>query len=190
MSRRLYLLVPDAATCKAIVAELRDIGIKESHTHVIASHAVPLEGLHEASILQTTEFKHGIEEGLGLGGVAGLLGGLLAVTFPPAGVVLGGGALLASTLAGAGLGGLVSALISKDIPNRQLAAFQGAIAAGQLLLLVDVPRSRVDEVAALIHSHHPEAEIEITHPASAKPSGSASSASDNSRHTHSNQKPL
>lgn len=170
MSRRLYFLVPDAVMCKAIVEELRSLGIKESHTHVIASHSVPLEGLHEASILQTTEFKHGIEEGIGVGGVAGLLGGLLAVTFPPAGLVLGGGALVASTLAGAGLGGLVSALISKDIPNRQLTAFQGAIAAGQLLLMVDVPKQRVEEVATLIKSHHPEAEIEVLHPSSAKPS--------------------
>ncbi|MGC1951182.1 MAG: DUF1269 domain-containing protein [Gammaproteobacteria bacterium] len=185
MTRRLYFLVPDAATCKAIVEELRDIGIKESHTHVIASHTAPIEGLHEASILQTTEFKHGLEEGLGLGGVAGLLGGLLAVTFPPAGLVLGGGALVASTLAGAGLGALVSALISKDIPNRQLAAFQGAIAAGQLLFMVDVPRQRVDEVTALIQSHHPEAEIEFTHPSSAKPSGPLLPASDDNRHTDS-----
>ncbi len=169
MSRRLHFLVPDLATCKAIVEELRSIGIKESHTHVIASHTVPLEGLHEASILQTTEFKHGIEEGLGLGGVAGLLGGLLAVTFPPAGLVLGGAALVASTLAGAGLGGLVSALISKDIPNRQLAAFQDALTAGQLLLMVDVPRQRVDEVAMLVQSHHPEAEIEVSRLSPPKP---------------------
>jgi hypothetical protein len=185
MSRRLYFLVPDTKTCKAIVEELRAIGLKETHTHVIASHTVPLEGLHEASLLQTTEFKHGIEEGLGFGGVAGLLGGLLAVTFPPAGLVLGGGALVASTLAGAGFGALVSALISKDIPNRQLAAFHGAIAAGQLLLLVDVPRQRVDEVRALIQYHHPQAEIGVTHPSSAKRSAPPSPASDNSRHTHS-----
>lgn len=169
MSRRLYFLVPDTATCKAIVAELRDIEIRESHTHVIASHTVPLEGLHEASLLQKTEFKHGLEEGLGFGGVAGLLGGLLAVTFPPAGLVLGGGALLASTLAGAGLGALVSALITKDIPNRQLAAFQSAIAAGQLLLMVDVPKQRVKEVIELIRSHHPEADIAVAQPSTGRP---------------------
>ena len=185
MSRQLYFLVPNALTCKAIVEELRAIGIKESHTHVIASHTVPLEGLHEASLLQKTEFKHGIEEGLGLGGVAGLLGGLLAVTFPPAGLLLGGGALVASTLAGAGLGALVSALISKDIPNRQLVAFQGAIAAGQLLLMVDVPRQRVDEVTTLIQSHHPKAEIGVTRPSAASSSEPPSAPSDENDVTHS-----
>jgi uncharacterized protein YaaQ len=92
---------------------------------------------------------------------------------------------VASTLAGAGLGALVSALISKDIPNRQLAAFQGAIAAGQLLLMVDVPKQRVDEVTTLIQSHHPEAEIELTHPSSPKPSGPLSPPPDDTSGGHS-----
>ncbi|NNJ85208.1 MAG: DUF1269 domain-containing protein, partial [Gammaproteobacteria bacterium] len=83
MSKRLYFLVPDVATCRAIVDDIKKMGITESHTHVIGNHFTPLNGLHEASFLQKSEFAHGIEEGLGMGGAAGLLGGLLAITFPP-----------------------------------------------------------------------------------------------------------
>lgn len=159
MSKRLYFLAPELSTCQTMLNELKALGIKESHIHVIGKQAIPLQGLHKASVLETTEFKHGIEEGLGVGGVAGLLGGLVAVTFPPAGLVLGGGALLATTLAGAGLGALVSGLIAKDIPNRQLMSFQDAIASGQLLLIIDVPKTQVDDVMELVRNHHPEAEI-------------------------------
>ncbi len=167
MTKRLHFLVPDVDTCRAIVEELAEFGIAERHTHVIASHTTPVRGLHEASFVQKSEFKHGIEEGLGVGGVAGLLGGLLVVTFPPAGLALGGGALLLTTLAGAGLGGLVSALVAKDVPSRQLEVFEEAIAAGALLLLVDVPKAQADAVADLIRKHHPEAQIGVSRPSPA-----------------------
>ena len=47
--------------------------------HVIASIAQPLQDLPEAGVWQKSEMVHGLEWGTGLGGVAGLLGGLLAV---------------------------------------------------------------------------------------------------------------
>nr|VFK44845.1 MAG: hypothetical protein BECKTC1821D_GA0114238_10226 [Candidatus Kentron sp. TC]VFK47127.1 MAG: hypothetical protein BECKTC1821E_GA0114239_10777 [Candidatus Kentron sp. TC]VFK57969.1 MAG: hypothetical protein BECKTC1821F_GA0114240_10216 [Candidatus Kentron sp. TC] len=167
MSKRLYFLVPDVDTCRTIVNELKDFGIPESHTHVIGNHFTPLDGLHEASFLQKSEFTHGIEEGLGVGGAAGLVGGLLAATFPPAGLVLGGGALLVSTLAGAGLGAVISAIVAKDIPNRKLEAFEDAISEGELLLLVDAPKRRINKLMDIIRGHHPEVEIGMTTPSPA-----------------------
>jgi hypothetical protein len=159
--KRLFFLVPDVATCRRIVGELEEFGISERHVHVMGGHSTPLGGLHEASFLQKSEFSHGIAVGLGVGGLAGLLGGLLVASFPPADLQLGGAALLATTLTGAGAGALVSALVAKDIPNHKLRAFEKAIAAGELLLLVDVPRRRVDAVTGLIKLHHPEAKIGV-----------------------------
>jgi hypothetical protein len=161
MSRRLYFLLPNVDRCRAVANELLESGIKHRHIHVIGNRFTPLEGLHEASVLQKTEFAHGLELGLSVGGVAGLIGGLLAVSFPPSGIVLGGGALLASALAGAGGAAIVSGLIAKDIPNHKLTAFEKAISAGQLLLLVDVPRYQVETTVELIRRHHPEVEISI-----------------------------
>jgi hypothetical protein len=161
MSKRLYFLVPDVDTCQVLVRELRELGIAEHSIHIVGNHFTPLEGVQEASFLQKTEFSHGLEVGLGFGGAAGLLGGLLAITFPPAGLVLGGGALLASALAGAGVGALVSGLVAKDIPSRALRAFEDAIAAGELLLIVDVPRLQVDAVMDLIRTHHPGATVNV-----------------------------
>jgi hypothetical protein len=157
--RRLYVLLPTEEVCRVLVGELAGLGIPQAHLHVLAGLSHELRDLPEASVWQRTELAHGIEWGVGLGGVAGLLGGLLAVAFPPAGIVLGGGALLAGAAAGAGFGGVVSALIGSQEHNHDLDSFQRALAAGQVLLLVDVPRQREEEVRQAILRHHPDAAI-------------------------------
>lgn len=157
--KRLYVLLPGETSCRALVEELVSVEIPTSHLHVVAGLSHQLQALPEATVWQRTELARGIEWGIGLGGVAGLLGGLLAVAFPPAGIVLGGGALLGGTAAGAGFGALVSALLGSQEHNHKLDGFQRALANGQLLLLVDVPRQREDEVRERILRHHPEAEI-------------------------------
>jgi len=162
MRRRLYFMLPDVVHCKELVNELQKANLKNSDIHVIARDDIPLEGLHKASALQKTELAHGLEFGAGIGGIAGMLGGLLAVVFPPAGVVLGGGAvILATTLVGASFGTLLSGLISRDIPNHELENFQNAILNGSILLLLDIATKRIDEITKLIKTTHPEAEIGI-----------------------------
>ncbi|MCG6863020.1 MAG: DUF1269 domain-containing protein [Chromatiaceae bacterium] len=157
--KRVYVLLPTEASCRRVVEELEAVGIPPSHLHALAGLAHELKDIPPASVWQRTELAHGIEWGIGLGGVAGLLGGLLVVAFPPAGIVVGGGALLAGTAAGAGFGALVTALLGIQEHNHKLDGFQRAFAAGQILLMADVPRQRVGEVKATILKHHPEAEI-------------------------------
>ncbi len=162
MRRRLYFMLPDVEHCKMLVNELQQNNVDDQQIHVVAREDVPLEGLHKASALEKTEVVHGVEMGLAVGGIAGLLGGLLAVTFPPAGLVLAGEAiLLTTTLTGASFGGFVSALVASDIPNHELDRFQREISEGQVLLLLDIPTPDVDTMIALILSHHPEAQIGV-----------------------------
>ncbi len=159
--RRLHVLMPDQATTQAVVEELKRDGIPEHHLHVVASLGQDIEGLPEADVWQKTELAHGIEWGVGLGGVAGLLGGVLAVTFPPAGLVLGGGAILAAAAGGAGVGAIVNAMLGSHEHNHDLDRYAKAIGRGRLLLMADVPRSRVDQLSDLIRSHFPQAEIGV-----------------------------
>jgi hypothetical protein len=161
--KRLYFLLPDKESCKRLVAELRAAGIPGRHMHVVASLAVPIEDLPEAGVLQKTELMHGLERGLALGGTAGLLGGMLVLAFPPAGLVVGGEALVAAvTAGGAGFGALALGLISKDIHKKDLEAYESDIALGRILLMVDVPKERVEQWKKLILEHYPEAEIGVT----------------------------
>lgn len=162
--RRLHVLMPDQASTKALVSELQGAGIPEQHLHVVASLAQDLDGLPEATIWQKTELAHGIEWGIGLGGVAGLLGGVLAVTFPPAGLVLGGGALLAGAVGGAGVGAIVHAMLGSHEHNHELDAYSQAIGEGWLLLMIDAPKDRVEELSDMIRRHHPEADIGVHAP--------------------------
>jgi len=162
MNRRLYFMLPDVEHCKELVNELHNTGIKDSAIHIIARDDIPLEGLHKASALQKTEFAHGLGAGAGVGGIAGMLAGVLAVVFPPAGVVLGGGAVIfATTLVGASFGTLLSGLIARDIPNHELENFQNAILNGSILLLLDIATTRIDEITKLIKKTHPEAQIRL-----------------------------
>ena len=159
--QRLYFLLPDAPTTRLVVTELRSGGIAERQIHAVASSRIPLEGLPEATAFQTSELRHGLEKGIGIGGAAGLLGGLLAVAFPPAGLILGGEALLLMLLAGAGAGAVVSALVAKDIPNQDLQSYNDAIARGQILLIVDVPKAEVTAWMDRIQQHHPEVDFGV-----------------------------
>ncbi|MCB1866462.1 MAG: DUF1269 domain-containing protein [Chromatiales bacterium] len=163
--RRLYFLLPNTGTARQVVRELLLARVEERHIHVVARDGTAMEDLPEANLLQKSDFIHGVEQGLAVGGATGVLAGLIAVTFPPAGLALGGGAVLATALAGAGIGAWVSGMIGTDIPNSRLREFESAIEDGHILMMVDIPKARVDEVSRMVREHHPEADVHGTEPA-------------------------
>jgi hypothetical protein len=162
--RRIYFLVPSVASARAIVDELLLARVEQRHIHIVAREGTPLEDLPEAGIAQTSDLIPAIEKGLAAGGLSGLLAGALAVTFPPAGLVLGGGALLGLTAFGAGFGAWMSSMVGIGLPSGRLKPFEDAIALGELLMMIDVPRDRVEEVEAVVRRHHPEAVLEGIEP--------------------------
>ena len=164
MRRRLYFMVPDTRSARQIRDELLLTRIEDGHIHVMARDGMSLDGLHEASILQKSDFVHGAETGLAVGGGIGIIAGLVAVFFPPAGVDLQLVTILLTALIGAAFGAWVASMVASSIPNSRLKAFESAITAGHVLMLVDVPSSRVDEVRKLIAAHHPEAMSSGTEP--------------------------
>lgn len=161
--RRIYFLVPDIDIARRIVDELLLARVEERHVHVLAKRGTPLEDLPAATFFQKTDFVPALEQGVAVGGATGALAGLVAIALPT-GLVLGGGAVLAISLAGAGLGAWWSSLIGASTGNRRIKDFQDAIEQGQLLMMVDVPRERIDEIENLVRKHHPEAECEGTEP--------------------------
>lgn len=160
--RRLYFLLPDLEVTHKVVDELLLARIEERHIHVIAREGVSLGDLPKASLVQKSDFVPAMERGVALGGATGVLAGLAALAMP--GVVIAGGALLAMGLLGAGMGAWLGGMIGMDVENTHIRQFESAIQAGELLVLVDVPKSRVEEIQKLVKKHHPEADFEGTEP--------------------------
>ncbi|SEL51498.1 DUF1269 domain-containing protein [Nitrosovibrio tenuis] len=162
--RRIYFLVPDIATTKRIVDDLLLARIEERHIHVIAKRGTELEDLPEANLFQKSDFIPAVERGLALGGSAGVLAGLVAIALPPASTVIAGGILLGSALAGAGVGAWAGGMIGASTGSSRIKEFEDEIEAGQLLVMADVPKDRVEEIEALVKVHLPQVDIEGTEP--------------------------
>jgi hypothetical protein len=160
--RRLYFLLPDLGVTHKVVDELLLARVEERHIHIIAKEGTPLKDLPEATLVQKSDFIPAVERGIAMGGATGIVAGLAALALP--GVVIAGGALLAMGLAGAGMGAWLGGMIGMDVGNTHIKQFEEAIQGGQLLVLVDVPRDRVDDIQGLVKKHHADADFEGTEP--------------------------
>lgn len=166
MRRRVYWLLPDLASARRTMDDLLLARIEERHIHFVGRDGIDMTGLHEANLLQTSDIVRAAQLGLVVGGASGAVIGVLTETFYP---LFGDSPqwAVAAVLAmvGAPLGAWTASLIGASVPSHRLARFQPAIDGGQLLLMVDVPRSRVEEIEALLAAQHPEAHLEGLEPA-------------------------
>jgi hypothetical protein len=157
MRRRLYFLLPDIASARATMTELLLARIEIGHVHLLARRDMLPDDLPAANVLQKTDVIHGARVGVLLGGIAGACAGGLFVMFPPAGAALPLGTILFTALFGAVFGAWASSLAGASLPNSQLRRFHAEIDRGQVLMMVDVPMRRVEEIADLVARRRPEA---------------------------------
>ncbi|HEX6137813.1 MAG TPA: DUF1269 domain-containing protein [Casimicrobiaceae bacterium] len=158
MRRRLYFIMPDLPSARKAMDDLLLARIEERHIHFLARRGTPMEGLHEANHLQKSDLVHGAQVGLALGALLGfVLGAVLVMTLITDDrwqivTVLGAG------IVGALFGMWVASMVGSSVPNSRLKQFSKAIDEGKLLLMADVPETRVNEVRELLNARHPEAE--------------------------------
>lgn len=162
--RRIYLLLPSVECAQTLVSELLLQRIEWRHIHVIANHGVRLEDLPEATLAQRSDLLPALARGSAAGCATGMLAGLAAWVFPPAGLTIAGGAVVAITLAGTGFGAWAATMIGIDVPNTRLRRFEEAIERGELLMMIDVSKDRVEEIEEMIKLRHAEANIRGTDP--------------------------
>lgn len=165
MRRRLYWLLPDLASARRAMDGLLLARIAEPHIHFVAREGADMTGLHEANVLQTSDVVRAAEIGLVLGGAVGAVLGLAAaVSFPIVGDSPQWGMAGVLSVLGAGFGAWASSMIGISAPSHRLRRFREAIDGGQILLMVDVPRSRIKEIEARLQAQHPEARLEGMEP--------------------------
>lgn len=159
MRRRLYFVLPDLNSARQTMNDLLLARIEERHIHCLARRGTPLDDLHEANVLQKTDLVHGAELGLILGGIGGAALGIVAVMSPPEGMTLQLVTILFTALIGAFLGAWVSSLVASAVPNSKLLVFAKDIEEGKILMMVDVPARKVEQIHALVEKRHPEAAL-------------------------------
>jgi hypothetical protein len=154
--RRLYFLLPDVASAHDVMNDLLLARIEVRRMHFLANRGALPPELPEATVLQKTDVIHGAELGMVIGGVAGTLGGLLAVFFPPEGASLQLITVLVAAVIGALLGAWASSLAGSAVPNSRLTRFAPHLQRGKVLMMVDVPLRDIDKINELVTRRHPD----------------------------------
>jgi len=153
----MYVTLPDLASARQLANDLLLARIEDRHMHFLARRGTDLGELHEASYLQKSDAVHGAATGLVIGGVVGVLVGLLLVYFPPGGASIQLVAVLIAAIVGAVLGVWIASMVGLQVPNSRLKGFEHDLEEGKILLMLDVPVGRYEEVRAIIARTHPEA---------------------------------
>jgi len=156
MRRRLYFVLPDLGSAIYTANDLLLARVEDRHMHFLGKDGMSLGELHAAGLAQTSDLRHSLQLGAAIGLAGGLLLGGFLMIAPPDGFDLGIGTLLACTLGGGIFGSWAATLIGLSAPNKQLDPFRREIESGKILLMVDVPAARVEEVHQLVARRHPE----------------------------------
>lgn len=159
--KRLYFLIPDIESATHVASDLRELGVSPDGIHVLAKEhdKIEMSKVPEAGVLQTTDIVHALAQGAVVGGVAGVVVGILALLYPPAGVILGWKTVLTLGIFGTFFGAWVSSLVGISVPNPALEKFQRAMEAGGILLIVDVERGASAKILRFMKENHPESKV-------------------------------
>lgn len=155
MKRRLYVVLPDLTDAIQAANDLLMARIEDRHMHFLGRRGMSLGGLHEASYLQKSDVRHALFVGAGLGALGGMLLGIYLKLNPIGPFTFDVGTFLLTTLGGLGFGAWCATLVGLSAPNTRLKPFEADIEAGKILLMVDVPAGRVEEIEEMLKSRHP-----------------------------------
>ncbi|KQT08060.1 DUF1269 domain-containing protein [Ramlibacter sp. Leaf400] len=161
MTTRIYWLLPDVESAQDTMDDLLLAHVEYRHMHFVGREDLDMKDLNRANVMQTSDVVRSAEMGLILGASLGaLIGGLVAVFYPIVGDKPQWGVAVGLAIAGALFGVWTSTMIGVSTPSKRLKRFAPQIEQGQVLLMLDLPRLRVDEITARLQKRHPEAHFE------------------------------
>jgi len=156
MRRRLYYVLPSVPAARAMLDELLLARIEERHIRFMASEGALPKDMPECGFMVKTDLIHGAQLGIIIGGIAGFVAGVMLVLMPPDGLTMRTAAILLMALGGALFGAWASGMNAAAVPNKKLEKYAERIAAGEVLMMVDVPLRRVREIEDMIAARHPD----------------------------------
>ncbi len=156
MKERQFFFTPDLDAAKAVIDDLKDFGVPIEDLHVIANDQVSLEAVPEADLEHRSDVIDAAKRGAATGGAIGLVGSIIAVTVPAAGLTLGGGAILAGTALGTALGTWFSTLVGVSVPNQDVEEYRDRIDRGEIMVIVDCEPEQQPALVAMLASRRSE----------------------------------
>lgn len=157
MKRRLYFIAPNERSAKEIEQDSMLARIEGHRIRCMGGADSSLENLPQAGPMQSNDLTRGIRVGLLSGGLAGGAGGLLMYLY--AGLGIGPGWVPAAACAGAVFGIFAASLVAAGVPSKRLEPFEKELEDNKILLLIDVPKKKIEEVIRLIIARHPEIDV-------------------------------
>lgn len=158
--KRLCFISPNLSMTHTIVEELKQVGITDSHVHVVGKHPEWIESahLHSASVLQTTNLVPALKGGV-IFAIALIIALFVIVnTFLPE-VELNHLGKMGVIGFGIVCGIWVSAFIGFGSKNKVVAQTEKEIKVGNYLVMIDVPKEREEEISKRILTTHPEVHL-------------------------------
>lgn len=157
MRHRLYYLLPDVEAARSTMRDLLLARIEARHICFITDGRPLPEDLPEAGLLQKTDLVRGTELGLAIGAALGLVFGVgfmiyFGIDRPDLKAALN----IATVIVGMLLGAWACSMQAASMPNSRLAAFRNELDSGNILLSVDVPSARIEDIESLVLNRHPE----------------------------------
>ncbi len=154
MRHRLYFLMPDVNSCRRSLDDMLLSRIEQRHVHFLTEKLPLPPDLPEANFLQKTDLIHGAKSGGMLGAFVGFLFGfILIMYFDLHSEVL---VMLSSTIGGALFGAWAASMAAASLPSSCLKRFYTELEDGKILMIVDVPARRVNEIEKMLILRHPE----------------------------------
>lgn len=156
MNRRLYFLIPDRIHALAVVEDLIKHDVDIEHMHAVGDRRTRLDGLPNSSLRQRNDSASHIEKLIWNTNLACFFIALIAALLMPIFIGMHWWLLLPVAVMATNF---LAGLKFINTPNTHLGEFRDALSHGEILLMVDVPETRVSEVEHEIHHHHPEATV-------------------------------
>ncbi len=160
VTRRLFFVLPDVETSRKVEEELLLARIEEKRMHFLGKRGTDMKDLPVATHAQKTGLIRGLFIGLLAGALTGALAGMYIYLNPDAvGMQVQPYIIFICAVVGAIAGAWISGpLIGASAPNAELEEYQQALQKGRILLMVDVPAKRVEEIRKIVKNLCPEAE--------------------------------
>ena len=153
MYRRLYFLVPGRAQALSVIEDLSRQGIHPECIHALADKRTRTDGLPQATMRQKNDASARLERALWHANVISFALAFGCLVFLLITQHLNWWLLLPTSVMATNF---IAGLKFSNMPSTHLGEFRDALAHGEILLLVDVPESRVTRIEHSVHHTHPE----------------------------------